>query len=101
MRVEARLGEILGFTEPGTSERIVRLLDACGLHREWETERRHDEVAEALVLDKKSRAARPRCVFLKRLGNVARDPTGGYTIALEPETLDGPLADALRPASKP
>jgi 3-dehydroquinate synthase len=101
MRVEARLGEILGITEPGTAERIVRLLDACGLDREWEAERRHDEVAEAMVLDKKSRAARPRCVFLERLGEVAHDATGGYTFALEEDTLEGPLADALRPASKP
>lgn len=101
MRVEARLGEILGITETGTAERIVRLLQACGLDREWETERRHDEVAEAMVLDKKSRAARPRCVFLEHLGAVVRDPNGGYTIALDDDALEGPLADALRPASKP
>lgn len=101
MRVEARLGEILGITETATSDRIALLLEACGLDREWEVERRHDEIAEAMVLDKKSRASRPRCVFLNRLGEVASDPAGGFTFALDDQALEGPLAEALRPASEP
>jgi 3-dehydroquinate synthase len=101
MRVEARLGEILGVTRAGTADRIEALLEACGLDRPWETERRHDEIAEAMMLDKKSRAARPRCVFLESIGTVARDSAGRYTTALEDDALEGPLADALRPGFEP
>lgn len=101
MRVEARLGEILGVTTPGTAARITGLLEACRLDREWEEERRHDEIAAAMELDKKSRAARPRCVFLETIGTVARDPEGRYTTALDGAALEAPLADALRPAVEP
>ena len=101
MRVEARLGEILGMTAAGTADRIEALLEACGLDRPWETERRHDEIAEAMMLDKKSRAARPRCVFLEELGRVARDSDGRYTTELDDAALEGPLARALRPAVEP
>jgi 3-dehydroquinate synthase len=101
MRVEARWGEILGITERGTAVRIAELLEACGLDRKWETERRHDEIVQAMVLDKKSRASRPRCVFLERLGVVATHSEGDVTFALDDAALEVPLADALRPASEP
>ena len=100
MRVEARLGEGLGVTEVGTARRIADLLAACGLDREWEMERRHDEIASAMELDKKSRAARPHCVLLARIGEVAIGPDG-YTTPLDDDVLEGRLADALRPASEP
>lgn len=99
MRAEARLGERAGVTEPGTSGRIAEALDACGLDRAWEAERRADEVMEALGRDKKARGRRPRCVFLRRIGEVATDPEGRHTFALEPEALEASLAAALRPAS--
>lgn len=100
MRVEARLGERLGVTEAGTAERLEALLDACGLDRAWETERRPDEIVEAMRLDKKARAARPRCVFLARIGEVALDPAGHHTTELDDETLAEPFATALRAPSE-
>jgi len=100
MRVEARLGEALGITEPGTARRLAALLDACALDRDWETERRHDEIVEAMALDKKSRAAHPRCVFLRTIGAVAPGRDGGWTTELDDEALGEPLAAALRPASE-
>lgn len=99
MRVEARLGERAGITEAGTAERIAAALDACGLGREWEGEHRPDEVIEAMARDKKARGRRPRCVFLRRIGETATDPDGRHTFALEPADLEASLGAALRPAS--
>jgi len=100
MRVEARLGERLGVTEAGTARRLETLLEACGLDRDWEAERRPEEVIDAMSLDKKVRAARPRCVFLVRIGEVAVDPSGRHTMELDDETLGEPMATALRAGSE-
>ena len=100
MRAEARLGESLGITEPGTARRVAEVLAACGLDGDWETERRATEVREAMSRDKKARRARVRCVFLKRVGEVATDRDGRYGFALDDKTLGEPLAAALRPASE-
>ena len=99
MRVEARLGEREGITAAGTADRIAASLDACGLSHEWEGERRPDEILEALTRDKKARDRRPRCVFLRGIGEVATDPGGRHTFALDPAGLEESLAAALRPAS--
>lgn len=99
LRVEARLGERAGVTEAGTADAIARVLEACGLGRGWETERRPDEVAEALARDKKARGRRPHCVFLRRIGEVATDAGGRHAFALDPEELAESLGAALRPAS--
>ena len=101
MRVEARLGEALGVSEAGTADRVAGLLAACDLDRGWEGERAADEIAEAMGLDKKARASRPRCVLLERVGAVARDGDGAWTFPLDDSTLARPLADALRPSSEP
>jgi len=100
MRVEARLGERLGVTETGTAGRLEALLATCGLDRAWERERTPEEIVEAMGLDKKARADRPRCVFLSRIGEAARDPSGCYTSELSDETLGEPMATALREGSE-
>ena len=100
MRVEARLGESLGITDPGTARRIAAVLAACGLDGDWETDRRATEIRDAMSRDKKVRRARVRCVFLARLGEVATDADGRHSFALDEEALDEPLAAALRPTSE-
>jgi len=100
MRVEARLGESLGVTEAGTARRLEALLEACGLDRAWEGERRPEEIVEAMSLDKKVRADRPRCVLLARIGEVALDPSGHHSMELDDETLGEPMAMALRAGSE-
>ncbi len=100
MRVEARLGEALGVTESGTAQRIADLLAGCELDREWEGERRADELREAMTRDKKGRRDRIRCVLLRRIGHVATDSGGAYTFALGSEALGAPFEGALRPASE-
>ena len=100
MRVEARLGERLGITRPGTARRVAAALAACGLDGDWEEERRATEIREAMSRDKKARRARVRCVFLKQVGEVATDPEGRYGFTLDEAALGEPLAAALRPASE-
>ncbi|MDX1579800.1 MAG: hypothetical protein R3266_15045, partial [Gemmatimonadota bacterium] len=100
MRVEARLGERLGITEPGTAGRLEDLLAACRLDGGWEEERRPEQIVEAMLLDKKARRARVRCVFLARIGETATDPEGRHTFELDEATLGDPLAAALRPGAE-
>ncbi len=100
MRTEARLGEALEITEPGTAARISALLDSLSLDREWEAERSPDDVVEALETDKKNREGQVRAVFLRRVGSVAVAPDGRPTFELGPEVLRGSLRAALRPPSE-
>lgn len=82
MRVEARIGEQLGVTEPGTTARLAALLAACGLDRPWEAERGPRKLWEALGRDKKARRGRVRYVLLRRIGAVARADEGRHTFAV-------------------
>jgi 3-dehydroquinate synthase len=100
MRVETRLGERLGVTARGTSERLSALLEACELDREWEAERSPADVLEALSRDKKTLEARLRCVFLREIGRTATDPTGRHTLQIDPAALEASLPPALRPGSE-
>ena len=100
MRVESRLGELLGITQHGTTDRIAELLEACGLDGDWESDRPPAEIRDAMARDKKARLDRVRCVFLSELGSVATDPDGRHSFALREEDLAEPLATALRPASR-
>ncbi|MYA34574.1 MAG: 3-dehydroquinate synthase [Gemmatimonadales bacterium] len=98
MRVESRLGELLGVTERGTSERLAVLLEACGLGGDWEADREPTEIRDAMSKDKKARLDRIRCVFLSRIGEVATDADGRHSFGLGDEDLGQLLATALRSA---
>lgn len=99
MRVEARLGEALGVTEPHTSSRLEALLETCRLDRKFEEERRASSVYEAMMRDKKMRDGTVRCVLLRRIGEAARSPGGNSTFELPPDTAER-LEVALRPAEE-
>lgn len=103
MRLESRLGEVVGVTEPGTADRLAALLDALGLPADLEVAPDGppawgrwgvEGVLEAAGADKKARGGRVRWVLLERIGAVARDPGGAWTHALDPATA----ADGLRGA---
>lgn len=98
MRVEARMGEAAGVTEPGTADRLAALLDRCG-HRD-RPERDVDAAAvlRAAASDKKAREGALRWVLLERVGRVARTGDGAWARPLSGGHELRLLGDALRPA---
>ncbi len=96
MRVEARLGEQIGITEPGTGERLDAVLAACGLPEVLETPLHVDELLERARPDKKARAGSLRWVLLARPGEIARAQGGGFTHELSVEACREPMEAALR-----
>jgi 3-dehydroquinate synthase len=92
MLLEARLGERLGVTEPGTGERLRAALEALlGPLDEVETD--PDAAMGFLGSDKKVRAGRSRVVLLRRLGEV--DPGQGWSHEVPEETLADVLSAGL------
>ena len=89
MLAEADMGERLGVTEPGTRERLGRILQPL-LDRPLGSAVGVEEAARFLGHDKKARRGRPRYVLLRRLGAVAEGE--GWTR----EVSDDLALDALR-----
>lgn len=83
MVVEARIGEILGVTESGTSVRIADALQSLGLPIDIPTDLDHTEILEHTRSDKKARAGKTRYVLLERVGAVARVEGGAWTWEVE------------------
>jgi 3-dehydroquinate synthase len=81
--IEARIGESLGVSEPGTAAAIEDALHALGLPAALP----HDVAAIALVgatrSDKKTRASQVRYALLRRIGEPARADDGSWTIAVD------------------
>jgi 3-dehydroquinate synthetase len=98
MRMEARLGEYAGVTEPGAGERLDGVLRRCGLPEVLEPPLDIDELLERARPDKKGRAGELRWVLLARIGQVAVAPDGGFTHALSEADCRTALDDALRAA---
>jgi len=96
MRVEARLGEVLGVTQDGTARRLDGVLGACGLPDVLEPPLHPDELLERARPDKKVRGGALRWVLLARPGEVARTDAGEYAHALSAEHSRVPLETALR-----
>ncbi|NJD17801.1 MAG: 3-dehydroquinate synthase, partial [Gemmatimonadetes bacterium] len=71
MILEARIGERMGITTPGTSERIARALGVLGLGS-IPRAASVSAVTGFLGADKKARGGEARFVLLSRLGEVAR-----------------------------
>lgn len=94
MVAEARMGEALGLTQAGTSERLARLLEraglptsACGIDLE--------RAERALLQDKKIAAGRLRLPYVPRAGMVA------ITEEVGAEALVGALRDVHRSGPRP
>lgn len=108
MRIEARLGEGEGVTEPGTAARLAAVLDACGLPdavsapgaiERFGGRLTAERLLAAAAADKKARRGAVRWVLLRRIGEVARDSDGGWAHALAEEGLPVRLEAALRAAA--
>lgn len=90
MILEARLGERMGVTEPGTSDRIAETLQRFGFGEVSSSVSRPADVLAYLGADKKARRGRPRYVLLKRVGSVAAEEGWSRNV---PEELVGPLVE--------
>lgn len=108
MRLEARLGERVGVTEPGTAARLAAALDACGLpdavRAPGASERfggvlTAERLLGAAAADKKARRGTVRWVLLQSIGGVAPAADGGWAHAFAADELSTQLAAALRPAA--
>jgi 3-dehydroquinate synthase len=79
MVAEAGVGERLGVTEAGTSDRLRTSLERLGLPTRIPEDISAERVAELAAGDKKSRAGRLRCVLLERVGCVAQPTAAEWT----------------------
>jgi 3-dehydroquinate synthase len=98
MRVEARLGESLGATDPGVGGRMDQVLAACGLPEVLEPPLDVDDLLERARPDKKSREGTLHWVLIRKPGEVALPDGGGFTHAIPETDCREPLQAALRSA---
>jgi len=80
MALEARLAEVLGIAEPGTADRIRRVLERYGLPLELPEAATADAVMAAMQLDKKSREGTVRFALPQAIGRMYADGQS-WTIA--------------------
>ncbi len=100
MRIEARMGESLGLTEPGTASRLDAVLAECGLPPELDPDHSPSRILEAARPDKKAREGGLRWTLPARIGEPARTDAGGWMHAIEATSCESLLAAALRTASE-
>lgn len=100
MRLESRLGEALGITEAGTTDRLESVLSACGIPDVIDGASTAGALLEAAASDKKNRGGRHRWVLLRRIGEVARTADGEWSHDAEPATVERHLTAALRRAAE-
>lgn len=92
MVLEARLGERVGVTEAGTSERLAAALRHLGVDPLDLPLLDAEAVLRFLGVDKKARAGVPRFVLLRRVGEVARGEGWSHDL---PRSV---VEEVLRPA---
>jgi 3-dehydroquinate synthase len=98
LRMEARLGEQVGVTEPGVGGRLDEVLAHCGLPEVLEPDLDVDALLERAGPDKKARAGELRWVLLERIGHPAMGPEGGFTHSIPESECRTALGAALREA---
>jgi 3-dehydroquinate synthetase len=96
MRIESRIGELIGLTEEGTADRLRALLERCGLDRPVEEKHAVEALLDAARSDKKVRRGMMRCVLLSRIGQVARAADGSFSHEIPPDRAAELLRSALR-----
>ena len=89
---EARIGERLGITDPGTAATLGQLLEKLGLPVRLPRTVDAERLLTALKSDKKNRANTIRIVLLSRVGTAHGSEGAGWTTEV-PENL---LRDSLR-----
>ena len=98
MVLEARLGESLGVSEPGTAARIRQALTPFGLGSAPRVPGGAAAALAFLLADKKARRGRPRFVLLERVGQVAHH--GAWSREVPEGSVEKLLAEALDEAAE-
>ncbi|HEV2132595.1 MAG TPA: hypothetical protein VGR27_15880, partial [Longimicrobiaceae bacterium] len=82
MVLEARIGERIGVTEPGTSEALRTALGTLGLPTQVPPALGVEELLAWTRMDKKARSGRVEYALLERLGAAGAgvDATWGYAV---------------------
>lgn len=98
---EARLGERLGVTTPGTARRLAESLGGAGLPVVLPAGLAPETLARAMRPDKKGRRGRIAFAFLASIGTAAGDDARGWTTFLEENVVVTLLtASANEPATR-
>ena len=92
MILEARAGERIGRTEPGTARRLAGALGGCRLPTTLASDTDATAVLARTRTDKKTRAGCPSYVLLDRIGRV--DGTGGWTHGVPDDIVLAVLREA-------
>lgn len=96
MVAEARIGEALGVTAPGTATRLQSMVRAFGLPGELDSDADPQALASRMTRDKKVRGGVVHVVLLEELGTVAATGTA-WTHPVPVHELVPLLAAACRP----
>ncbi len=91
MVAEAFMGERVGVTAPGTSQKLRSACERLGFPRPSGID--PDAAARFLAADKKSRGGRPRFVLLERVGCVASDQ--GWSREVQEAVVKAAFGDVL------
>ena len=91
--LEARLGEQLGFTEPGTAQQLAKLIGRFGLPDSGRPGVPVERLLSAMKTDKKNRDGRIRLALLERIGAPRGNDTDGWTTAVSEADLRAGLRD--------
>ncbi len=87
MAVEASLGERIGVSVPGTRRAIVEALQSYGLPHSIPPQADPTQLVEVMSRDKKVRSNTVRFALLERIGAIAKDAAGSWTVAVEESTI--------------
>lgn len=90
MVMEARLGEALGITDPGTAEQLAAVLRAFGLPVAPPSEQDPAAILELTRVDKKARAGVVEYALIERIGRASRG-SGAYGTAVDDAVVLGVL----------
>jgi len=91
MVYEARLAETLGIAQPGTANRIRRLLERYGLPLELPESTTADDLLATMQRDKKARAGTVRFALPEAVGRMHADGNG-WTVAAPERVVRSVLA---------
>ena len=68
MAIESRLGEMANLTEPGTTDRLISVLQSAGLPTRWPAAISADQILQAAQTDKKTVGGRLHFALPRRIG---------------------------------